>query len=199
MNALNRAVRTRFGFGNVGSVDTEPVALDAAETKGPKMRVSSLVKTFFREFDRANNLFDPALLSPHLSDAFAGTDPHGGVQMVNKDDFLATIGERQEYLEALGFRFVKVVPLEEIPLSEHYLLVKTHGVMRLEKSPGEPIDLVHDAAYVLYVKDGSPKIVFALSHDDPLRMAQEQGLLAAPSQVVVSEKASARTIKERYL
>lgn len=145
------------------------------------MRVSSLVKTFFREFDRANNLFDPALLAPHLSDAFAGADPHGGVQVVNKSDFLASIGERQSYLETLGFRFVKVVPLEEIPLSEHYLLIKTHGVMRLEKPPDEPIDLVHNAAYVLFVGDGLPKIVFALSHNDPLKMAQEQGRLAAQS------------------
>ena len=199
MNALNRAVRTRFGFGNVQNHDIGPVALGDAETKGSKMRVSRTVKTFFREFDRANNLFDPALLAPHLSDAFAGADPHGRVQVVSKGEFLASIGKRQEYLEALGFRFVKVVPLEEIPLSEHYLLVKTHGVMRLEKPPGEPVDLVHDAAYVLYVKDGPPKIVFALSHDDPLMMAQEQGLLAAPSQVVVPEKALARTTKERYL
>ena len=153
----------------------------------------------FREFDRANNLFDPALLGPHLSDVFAGADPHGGVQVVSRSDFLASLGERQSYLEALGFRFVKVVPLEEIPLGEHYLLVKTHGVMRLEKPPDEPIDLVHNAAYILYVKDGLPKIVFALSHDDPLMMAQEQGLPAAPSQVVVPEKTSARTIKESYL
>ena len=153
----------------------------------------------FREFDRANNLFDPALLGPHLSDVFAGADPHGGVQVVSRSDFLASLGERQSYLEALGFRFVKVVPLEEIPLGEHYLLVKTHGVMRLEKSPDEPVNLVHNTAYVLYIKDGSPKIVFALSHDNPLMMAQEQGLLAAPSQVAVSEKASARTIKESYL
>ena len=104
--------------------------------------------------------------------------------MVNRDDLLASIGKRQGYLEALGVRFVRVVPLGETPLSEHYLLVKTHGVMRLEQPPGEPVDLVHGAAYILYVKDGLPKIVFALSHDDPLKMAQEQGLLAAPSQVV---------------
>ena len=188
MNALSRAVRTRFGFGNVGDVDSEPVALDAAETRGPKIRVSSTVKTFFREFDRANNLFDPALLAPHLSDAFAGADPQGGVQVVNKSDFLASTGERQEYLEALGFRFVKVVPLEEIPLSEHYLLIKTHGVMRLEKPPNESIDLVHDAAYVLYVGDGLPKIVFALSHNDPSRMVQERGLRAAQSQTEIFEE-----------
>ncbi len=181
MNALHRAVRARFGFGSVQDGDLKPVLFSDAETKGPKMRVSGLVKTFFREFDRANNLFDPALLNPHLSDVFAGADPHGGVQVVCKADFLASIGERQDYLETLGFRFVKVVPLEEIPLSEHYLLVKTHGVMRLEKPPDEPIDLVHNAAYILYVKDGLPKIVFALSHDDPLSMAQEQGLLAAQS------------------
>ncbi len=181
MNALHRAVRTRFSFGNVRNGDAEPLALNNAETKGSKMRVSSLVKTFFREFDRANNLFDPALLAPHLSSTFAGADPHGDVQVVRKDDFLTGIGKRQAYLETLGFRFVKLVPLEEIPLSEHYLLVKTHGVMRLEKSPDETIDLVHDAAYVLYIKDSLPKIVFALSHDDPLSMAQAQGLLAAQS------------------
>lgn len=148
-----------------------------AVTKGPKMQVSSTVKTFFRAFDQASNTFDPELLGPHLSDAFAGADPHGGVQVVNKRDFLASIGERQAYLEALGFRFVRVVPLEEVPLSEHYLLVKTHGVMRLERTPGGPVDLVHDAAYILFVKNGPPKIVFALSHDDPRKMAQ--GLLAA--------------------
>lgn len=181
MNALHRAVRTRFRFRSVRNGYAEPLALNDAETKGPKMRVSSTVKTFFREFDRANNLFDPALLEPCLSDAFAGADPHGGLQVVRKGDFLTTIGERQDYLETLGFRFAKVVPLEEIPLSEHDLLVKTHGVMRLEKSPDEPIDLVHDAAYVLFVKDGLPKIVFALRHDDPLSMAQGQGLLAAQS------------------
>lgn len=188
MNALHRAVRTRFGLGSVHNRDFGPVVLGDAVTKGPEMRVSSTVKTFFRAFDRANNLFDPALLAPHLSDAFAGAGPHGGVQIVNKSDFLASTKERRCYLEALGFRFVKVVPLEEIPLSEHYLLVKTHGVMRLEKSPGEPINLVHDAAYILYVDNGSLKIVFALNHADPLKMAQEQGLLAAQSQTEISKE-----------
>lgn len=198
MNALHRAVQTRFSFGNVRKQSREPVPASDAATKGPKTPVSRTVKTFFRAFDRANNLFDPALLMPHLSDVFAGADPHGGVEVVSKDDFLASVGERQARLEALGFRFVKVAPLEETPLGEHYLLVKTHGVVQFEPSPGRLVDLVHHAAYVLYVGDGSPKIVFALSHD-PLKMAQEQGLLAAPSQVAIPEQTSARTLKETYL
>ena len=68
---------------------------------------------------------------------------------------------------------------EEIPLGDHYTMVKTHGTMRLEKIPGQPIDLVHDAVYILFIKDGSPTIVFTLTHEDPMKMAQEQGLLPA--------------------
>ena len=144
------------------------------------MWVSNTVKTFSREFGRTSSL-SPALLAPHLSYFFTGADPHGGVQVVGKDNFLASIGEGQNYLETLGFRSVRVVPLEEIPPSKHYLFIKTRGVMRLERSPDEPIDIVHDAAYVLYVNGGPTRIVFALSYDDPLKMAQEQGLLAAQS------------------
>src|SRR5437870_154057 len=46
--------------------------------------------------------------------------------------------------------------------------------MRLEKTPGQPIDLAHDAIYILFIKDGKPQIVFVLSHEDPMKMAQDQ-------------------------
>ena len=138
--------------------------------------VSDSIKAFFEDFDRANNAFDPQLLGPHLSDPFVGADPHGNVVVLKKDDFLAGIKERQEYLHTLGFRFVKVVPLEETPLGDRYLMVKTHGIMRLEEIPGQPVDLVHDSAYILFIDDGAPRIVFALGHEDPQKMLQEQGV-----------------------
>jgi hypothetical protein len=47
--------------------------------------------------------------------------------------------------------------------------------MRLEETPGQCVDLVHDSAYVLFVKDGLVKYVFTLSHEDPKKMAQELG------------------------
>ena len=137
-------------------------------------QVSDKIRAFFEDFNRANNAFDPNLLAPHVSDPLVGADPTGVTQVISKEDYLAGTAKSQAYLQSLGFQFVKAVPVEEIPLSEHYTLVKTKGTMRLEKTPGQPIDLAHDAAYILFIKDGKPQIVFVLSHQDPMKMAQDQ-------------------------
>jgi hypothetical protein len=156
--------------------------MDSVIKKGiPMNHVSDMIKAFFEDFDRANNTFDADLLASKVSDPLVGADPNGGIVVVTKDDYLTGIAERQAYVHALGFQFVKTVPLEETPLGTHYMLVKTHGTMRLEKNPGQPIDLVHDSAFILFIKDGSPKMVFTLSHEDPMKMMQEQGLFPAES------------------
>jgi hypothetical protein len=136
--------------------------------------VSDNIRAFFEDFNRANNAFDPHFLAPHVSDPLVGADPNGVTQVISKADYLAGIVQSQEYLQSLGFQFVKVVPVEEIPLSAHYTLVKTKGTMRLEKTAGQPIDLAHDAAYILFINDGKPQIVFVLSHEDPMKMAHDQ-------------------------
>ena len=142
-------------------------------------QVSDSIKAFFENFEQANNAFAPDLLAPLVSDPLVGADPNGAVQAISKEDYLTGTAQSQAYLHSLGFRFVKTLPIEEIPLSEHYTLVKTKGTMRLEKTPGQPIDLAHDASYILFIKDGKPQIVFALSHEDPMKMLQERGLLPA--------------------
>ena len=136
--------------------------------------VSDTIRAFFEEFDRANNAFDPTLLAPHVSDPLIGADPNGVTQVISKADYLAGTANSQAYLQSLGFQFVKAIPVEEIPLSKHYTLVKTKGTMRLEKTPGQPIDLAHDAAYILFIDAGKPRIVFVLSHEDPIKMAHDQ-------------------------
>jgi len=67
-----------------------------------------------------------------------------------------------------------VVPVAEIPLTDHYTMVKTNGTMCLEKRKDQPIDLAHDATYILFIEAGKPQIVFVLSHEDPMKMAQDQ-------------------------
>jgi hypothetical protein len=136
--------------------------------------VSDTIQAFFEDFNRANNAFGPDLLAPHVSDPLVGADPNGVTQVISKADYLAGTAKSQAYLQSLGFQFVKAIPVEEIPLSEHYILVKTSGTMRLEKTPGQPIDLAHDAAYILFINDGKPRIVFVLSHEDPMNMAHDQ-------------------------
>jgi hypothetical protein len=114
-----------------------------------------------------------------MSDPVVGAYPDGRIQVLTKDDYLAGIGERQTYMDSLGFQFLKTVPLEETSFGNHYTMVKTHGTMRLEKTPGQPIDLVHDTVYILFIKEGSAKYVFTVTHEDPKTMMQEQGSFPA--------------------
>ncbi|CAM4088687.1 hypothetical protein BAMA_17100 [Bacillus manliponensis] len=137
-------------------------------------QISDKVRTYFEEFNQAHNAFKPDLLAPHVIDPLVGADPNGSIQIVSKEDYLAGTEKSQEYLYSLGFQFVNTIPVEEIPLNPYYTLVKTKGTMRLEKTPGEPLDVIHDTIYILYMKDVKPKMVFTLSHEDPMKMAKDQ-------------------------
>jgi len=140
-------------------------------------QVSDIIKTFFEEFERASNLFEPDLLASLFSDPFMAADPHGGIQVAQKDNFRAGITKRQAFFHSIGFQFVKIVPFEETQLDQHYVMVKAHGSMRFEKTPGQPIDMNSDSVYILFMQDDSPKVVFQLTHEDLMKTMQEHGLL----------------------
>jgi hypothetical protein len=140
-------------------------------------QVSDLIRTFFEDFERVSNTFEQDLLASQFSDPFMAADPHGGIQVAKKDDFLAGIAKRQAFFHSIGFQFVKIVPLEETWLDTHYVMVKAHTSMRFEKTLAQPIDLDNDSTYILFIKDDSPKIVFNLTHEDLMKIMQEHGLL----------------------
>jgi hypothetical protein len=139
-------------------------------------QVSDRVKAFFEEFNGANNAFDPERLKEVMSDPLVAADPSGEIVTLTKSDWLAGVVEREDYLKTLGFQSVSVVPVEEISLGDQFTLVKANGVMRLEKTPGKVINLVHNNAYILYHTEDTMRIAFSLSHDDLTQMMQDQGL-----------------------
>jgi hypothetical protein len=144
-------------------------------------QVSDVVKTFFEDFERASTTFDPDVLALQFSDPFMAAEPNGGIQMVKRDDFLAGIAKRQAFFASLGFQFVKIVPVNETRLGDHYMMVKAQTQMRFEKNPGQPIDLKNDSVYILFIKDDTRKIVFNLTHEDLLQIMREHGLLPGKS------------------
>ena len=139
-------------------------------------QVSDVVKKIFEDFERASNTFERDLLASLFSDPFMAADPDGSIQVVKKDDFIAGISKRQAFFQSLGFQFVKIVPLDETRLDNHYVMVKVHVQMRFEKNPGQPIDLDNDSVYILFIKDDSPKIVFNLTHENLMKIMYEHGL-----------------------
>jgi hypothetical protein len=140
-------------------------------------QVSSSIKTFFEDFERASNTFDQALLASLFSDPFMSADPHGNVQVTKREDFLSVIAKRQAFFHALGFQFVKIVPLAETQLGGSYVMVKAHTQMQFAKSPGQPIEMNNEMIYIMFMKDDSSKIVFQLTHEDLLKIMREHGLL----------------------
>lgn len=141
-------------------------------------QISTVVKTFFEDFERASNTFDGTLLTSQFSDPFMAADPNGNIQAVRKDDFRAGIAKRQAFFQSLGLQFVKIVPLAETRLDDHYVMVRARTQMRFEKDAGQAIDMANDSVYILFIKDDSPIIVFNLTHDDLIKVMQEHGLLA---------------------
>jgi hypothetical protein len=142
-------------------------------------QVSDVVKKFFEDFERASNTFERDLLALHFSDPFMAAGPDGGIQVVNKDDFLVGIAKRQAFFQSIGFQFVKILPLDETRLDDHYVMVKVHSHMRFEKNPGQPVDLKDSSTYILFIKDDSPRIVFYTTHENLMKIMQDRGLLPA--------------------
>ena len=104
-------------------------------------------------------------------------DPDGGIQVVKKDDFLAGIAKRHAFFQSIGFQFVKIVPLDETGMDDHYSMVKVLSHMRFEKNPGQPIDLKDASTYILFIRDDLPKIVFYTTHENVMTILQKSGVL----------------------
>ena len=140
-------------------------------------QISDVVKSFFEDFERGSNTFERDLLASQFSDPFMAADPHGGIQVVKRDDFLAGIAKRQAFFQTIGFQFVTILPFDETRLDDHYVMVKAHAHMRFEKKPGQLVDTENDSTYILFIKDDLPRVVFNLTHEDLMKIMREHGLL----------------------
>jgi hypothetical protein len=139
--------------------------------------VSPIVKKVFEDFERGSNTFESDLLASQLSDPFMVADPHGDIQVVKKEDFLAGFAKRQAFFQSIGFQFVKILSLDESRLDDHYVMAKVQWQMRFEKNPGKPIDTQFSSTHILFIEDESPRIVFYLAHENFMTILQELGLV----------------------
>jgi hypothetical protein len=122
--------------------------------------------------------------------------PHAGsrkdVEMMMRQvsDAVKTFFEEFErgsntFFQSLGFQFVKIVPLDETQMDDHYRMVKVHAHMRFEKIQGQPIDVKDVSTYILFMRDDSPNIVFYTTHENVMTILQKSGVLP-PKQETLS-------------
>ena len=107
---------------------------------------------------------------------FAGPD---GARVAEKQAVLAGFPKALELLKTVGHTSTKLASLDETRVDEHYAMVRAQFVWRFEKAAAPPIDVKVDSTFILYIKDGVPKIVFQQEHEDFQQALRARGVLPA--------------------
>ena len=134
------------------------------------------VRKFFNDYANATGSLDLAFFASAYGDHFMFASP-SGTQPVKRDDFLKVLPKRQEFFAAVGLKSSVIQSLEETPLDDHYVMVKTRWSMRFEKHAERPVLVDTAATYVLRQEERSMRIVFQLDHQDLTQRVRDLGLL----------------------
>lgn len=134
-------------------------------------QISSAVRDFFADFERAGNELDLDVVSRQFADPFMSADP-GGVQTVPKAAFLAALPAREKLFASAGARGMRLTGITETPLDDHYILADTEWETEPASDDAKPLTL--SSAFVLRrTPEGGLQVVFYLNHQDVMAVIQE--------------------------
>ena len=136
------------------------------------------VQQFFDQYARSRSAMDIDRIASQYSDSsmFAGPD---GVWVAEKQAILAGFPKALELLKTVGHTSTRLAALHETRVDDHYAMVRAQLVWRFEKVAAPPIDVEVDSTFILYLKDGVPKIVFQHEHEDFWQALRTRGVLPA--------------------
>ena len=136
------------------------------------------VQEFFDQYAQCRSVMDIDLIASQYPDSimFAGPD---GARVVEKPAILAAVPKGQEFLKALGHKSTTILSLDETRLDDLYVLVRAQFAWRFENASSQPIDVKVDSTFILYINNGSPKIVFQHEHEDFQQALRARGVLPA--------------------
>jgi hypothetical protein len=107
---------------------------------------------------------------------FAGPD---GARVAEKQAVLAGFPKALELLKTVGHTSATLASLNETRVDEYYAMVRAQLVWRFQKAAAPAIDVRVDSAFILYIKDGVPRIVFQHEHEDVWQALRTHGVLPA--------------------
>jgi len=136
-----------------------------------------VVQEFFDQYARSRSAMDIDRIASQYADScmFAGPD---GARVAEKQAVLAGFPKALELLKTVGHTSTKLASLDETSVDDHYAMVRAQFVWRFEKA-APPIDVKVDSTFILYIKDGVPKIVFQHEHEDFWQALRTRGVLPA--------------------
>jgi hypothetical protein len=137
-----------------------------------------VVQEFFEQYARSRSSVDIDGIVSQYADVcmLAASD---GARVAERPTLLAGFSKALELLKTLGHRSTNLASLNETSVDEHYAMVRAQFVWRFQRAPAEPIDVTVDSTFILYMKDGVPKIVFHHEHEDFWEALRTRGVLPA--------------------
>jgi ketosteroid isomerase-like protein len=136
------------------------------------------VQEFFDQYARSRSAMDIDRIASQYADSsmFAGPD---GARVAEKQAVLAGFPKALELLKTVGHTSTRLASLHETRVDDRYAMVRAQFVWRFEKASALPIDVEVDSTFILYLKDGVPKIVFQHEHEDFWQALRTRGVLPA--------------------
>jgi hypothetical protein len=136
------------------------------------------LQEFFDQYARSRSAMDTVRIASQYADwsMFAGPD---GAQVAEKQAVLTGFPKALKLLKTVGHTSTRLASLHQSRVDDHYAMVRAQLVWRFEKAAAPPIDVEVDSTFILYLKDGVPRIVFQHEHEDFWQVLRTRGVLPA--------------------
>lgn len=94
--------------------------------------INKKLKKLFAEFERAFGARDFEKIGKFYADTVISADPTGIITL-SRAEFLMKARTASEFYRSVGQMSLKIISLDEIPISDHYRLLKSAGERRFAR------------------------------------------------------------------
>lgn len=139
------------------------------------MAVTVRMKRFFKAYERTIIAQDFKNTVKSFADPFILAGPRGAIAM-NKSGFLELSRQAVELYKNAGRTSVKILSMDETPITDAYALVKTHWGLTFRKTGDKIIE--SDITFLVQKTGPEPKIVAFIDHQDDETMYKQLGIIS---------------------
>jgi hypothetical protein len=136
------------------------------------------MQAFFEAYEQNSAADDIDSLVLQYADLFMTADP-SGARVVQASELRAALPKRKALFKAIGCKATTLMSLEETPLDDHYVMVRTSWRWEFDRPERPEISL--PSTFIVRKSGGALKIVFYLTHQDIMTVLRNHGLLPAPA------------------
>ncbi len=132
------------------------------------------LQRLFAEFERAIGAHDFEKIGELYSDFFISAGPTGSA-MRTRAELVAQARTASAFFESIGQTSLKLVSMQQTPISEHYSLVKVSWGATFRATGGRVIEF--DDSYVVQATGGETKIIALIAHQDERTVLKRLGVV----------------------